>query len=295
MKSKVGIVVVTYNRLTLLKEVIDSLREQEYKDFDIIVVNNGSTDGTSEWLSEQTDLQVINQVNTGGAGGFFAGMKYVAEGGYEYCWIMDDDVVCHADALSELVAAYHRKPNIGFVCSKVVGMDNRPMNIPLVDARSTSKGNVDFVDLIEYQMIRVSMATFVSVFLSTATIKNVGLPYKEYFIWGDDSEYTHRISDVYDCYMACKSVVVHKRAIQSGLSFETETDPNRIKMFFYYLRNNCHNRVLWGESTTFKQYMKLMKMLLRYICKFDITRCSVILKVMRSLVLFHPSIQFPSK
>lgn len=52
----VGIVVVTYNRLLLLKENIESLREQTYTDYKIIVVNNGSTDGTEEWLMYQKDL-----------------------------------------------------------------------------------------------------------------------------------------------------------------------------------------------------------------------------------------------
>ena len=92
--KKVGIVVVTYNRYELLKEVIDALRQQTYQDFQIIVVNNGSTDGTSNWLSLQEDIITITQRNVGGAGGFYTGMKFVAENGYEFCWIMDDDVIC---------------------------------------------------------------------------------------------------------------------------------------------------------------------------------------------------------
>ena len=57
--EKVGIVVVTYNRLALLKEVIASLREQTYNNFQIIIVNNGSNDGTKEWLSLQNHLQQV--------------------------------------------------------------------------------------------------------------------------------------------------------------------------------------------------------------------------------------------
>ena len=223
--KRVGIVVVTYNRLALLKEAIDSLRNQTYLNRDIVVVNNGSTDGTLEWLNSQKDLIVITQQNLGGAGGFFTGMKYVAEHDYDYCWIMDDDVVCHSDALQELVSAYNKKPNIGFVCSKVIGINGCPMNTPTVDDRPTSNGDADFTDLIAESMIKVKTATFVSVLCSVKTIKEVGLPYKEFFIWGDDTEYTNRISLNHECYMACRSVVVHKRAIQGALSFETETDP----------------------------------------------------------------------
>ena len=176
--KRVGIVVVTYNRLALLKEAIDSLRNQTYLNRDIVVVNNGSTDGTLEWLNSQKDLIVITQQNLGGAGGFFTGMKYVAEHDYDYCWIMDDDVVCHSDALQELVSAYNKKPNIGFVCSKVIGINGCPMNTPTVDDRPTSNGDADFTDLIAESMIKVKTATFVSVLCSVKTIKEVGLPYK---------------------------------------------------------------------------------------------------------------------
>ena len=63
---KVGILVVTYNRLELLKEVVSSLRSQTYKERDIIVVNNGSSDGSEEWLLQQSDIHVITQGNVGG-------------------------------------------------------------------------------------------------------------------------------------------------------------------------------------------------------------------------------------
>ena len=77
--KKVGIVVVTYNRLALLKEAIDSLRNQIYTNREIVVVNNGSTDGTQEWLNAQKDIIVNTQQNLGGAGGLFTGVKYVGE------------------------------------------------------------------------------------------------------------------------------------------------------------------------------------------------------------------------
>ena len=47
----VATVVVTYNRLSYLKNLIESLRQQTYTDNHIIVINNSSTDGTAEWLA----------------------------------------------------------------------------------------------------------------------------------------------------------------------------------------------------------------------------------------------------
>jgi rhamnopyranosyl-N-acetylglucosaminyl-diphospho-decaprenol beta-1,3/1,4-galactofuranosyltransferase len=74
-------VVVTYNRLELLKKVLESLRSQTLKPFKIIVVNNGSTDGTLEWLGNQDDLEIITQDNIGSSGGQFTGIKAAFESG----------------------------------------------------------------------------------------------------------------------------------------------------------------------------------------------------------------------
>ena len=53
--DKVCAIVVTFNRLNLLKDVIQSLREQNSKLEEILVVNNNSSDGTKEWLEIQKD------------------------------------------------------------------------------------------------------------------------------------------------------------------------------------------------------------------------------------------------
>ena len=67
------VAVVTYNRLDDLKRCVGSLRNQNDVDFDVLIVNNGSTDGTKDWLDAQEDLLTIHQENVGGAGGFYAG------------------------------------------------------------------------------------------------------------------------------------------------------------------------------------------------------------------------------
>ena len=297
--KKVGIVVVTYNRLALLKEAIDSLRNQIYTNREIVVVNNGSTDGTQEWLNAQKDIIVITQQNLGGAGGFFTGMKYVAEHEYDYCWVMDDDVVCHSDALQELVNAYTKKPNIGFVCSKVIGINGCPMNTPTVDDRPTSNGDADFTDLIAESMIKVKTATFVSVLCSVKTIKEVGLPYKEFFIWGDDTEYTNRISLNHECYMACRSVVVHKRAIQGPLFFETETNPLRQKMYFYMMRNDAfiefkYNKLYLNRRMRFRYYVRQYKYALSLLLHGRRLQAMIVVRSVLAMLSFNPTIQYPS-
>ena len=61
----ISVIIPTFNRVNLLKETVGSVRNQKFNDFEIIVVNDGSTDGTGEWLRKQTDLRVIEQSNLG--------------------------------------------------------------------------------------------------------------------------------------------------------------------------------------------------------------------------------------
>lgn len=290
MKS-VATIVVTFNRLRLLQEEVEALRNQSFGDHQIIVVNNGSTDDTLEWLNEQEDVITITQENLGGAGGFYTGMKYAVEHNYKYCWIMDDDVICSPDALEQLFKSFHAKKNIGFVCSNVFGVDGRPMNVPTVAQKEMDNGYPDFMDMIDKSMIRVSCATFVSVFLPTAVISAVGLPYKEYFIWGDDTEYTERISAEYPCYVSGLSKVVHKRSLQKGLDFLQETNPVRLNFYFYKIRNSGHRLKLKGMSLK-RFYYDNIKLIVNLSFKRKWKHVGIVTKALIAVKGFNPKVIF---
>ena len=100
---KIAAVVVTFNRLELLKKVIAGLRNQTRMPDKIIVVNNSSTDGTAEWLKENADLHVVTQPNWGSSGGQFTGSMEAYKLGYDYIWLMDDDVVARPDCLENML------------------------------------------------------------------------------------------------------------------------------------------------------------------------------------------------
>ena len=96
-------VVVTYNRLELLKRVISALKSQTVPVDKIIVINNGATDGTKEWLDSQESLITIHQENVGGAGGFYRGIKQAMTTETDWIWCMDDDVYPENDCLEKLL------------------------------------------------------------------------------------------------------------------------------------------------------------------------------------------------
>jgi GT2 family glycosyltransferase len=120
---KVNCVIVTYNRIALLKECITAALSQTFSIYKIIIVNNASTDGTADYLKslDKQRFEVITcNKNTGGAGGFNIGIKKSLEIGADWTWVMDDDTIPFQDALELLVLKSGVIKNIGFLCSKVL-------------------------------------------------------------------------------------------------------------------------------------------------------------------------------
>src|SRR3990170_1109632 len=115
---KIAAVIVTYNRIQLLKECINALHIQTRKLEEIIVVNNSSTDGTLEWLNSQKDLTTITQENSGSAGGFHTGIKAAYEKGYDWIWCMDDDAEPELNALEELTK-FFTNDNKALACTVI--------------------------------------------------------------------------------------------------------------------------------------------------------------------------------
>ena len=209
-EKKVIAVVVTYNRKELLKEAIEALLNQEYNNCDVLIVDNASTDGTREYIDELLKDTRVHYENTGanlgGAGGFNYGMKRACQMGCDFVWVMDDDCIVHKDSLTELLNADKQlNGNYGFLSSKVLWKDDSicKMNIP-------KKTFSTWLKEFDKPVQEIAMASFVSLFVKTDIIKEMGLPIKEFFIWTDDWEFTRRISRKYKSYFISNSIVTHK-------------------------------------------------------------------------------------
>ncbi|HFL6009367.1 TPA: glycosyltransferase, partial [Klebsiella pneumoniae] len=93
--------IVTFNRLGKLKKTVEETLKLEFTN--IVIVNNGSTDGTQAWLSSIVDTRVIVLTlteNTGGAGGFKTGSQYICEQlASDWVFFYDDDAYPYPDTL----------------------------------------------------------------------------------------------------------------------------------------------------------------------------------------------------
>ncbi|USS90336.1 glycosyltransferase family 2 protein [Fructilactobacillus carniphilus] len=294
-------VLVTFNRLELLKGSIRSLLEQTVAVKNLFIINNASSDGTKEYLdnlkNEYPQIKIKNlDKNIGGAGGFNEGIKFAAQNGnYDFYWVMDDDTYPKKDALEQLLNAdeklINQKENVGFLSSNVIFTDGNPvkMNIPVV----SPEWNKD----ISENLVGLSSASFVSMLINNDAVEKLGLPISEFFIWGDDVEYSERISSHYSCYFVGHSEVVHKMKANAGVNLLTE-NKNRIGRHFYDTRNRFYMAKQRGLKTTIKYFLNRVFMIFEILFsrssdKFK--KNGVLIHGLWSGIWFSPKIEYLDK
>lgn len=286
-------VVVTYNRKELLYECIEALLEQIYS-CDILIVDNNSTDGTYEYiknliLSNPSIKYIRLEENIGGAGGFNYGIKQAVSFGYEYIWIMDDDCIPKRNALQALLAADSELDhNYGWLASEVLWVDHTlcKMNIPKFDRQLHNR----------YTYPRLKQASFVSILFRRNIVNIVGLPIKEFFIWGDDVEYTRRITQIYKypAYYVSSSQVIHKMKSNNGSNIAID-GIERLPRYELAFRNEMYLYKQEGIKGVIYYHLKIafncMKIL--FLAKSDrLKRLKSLFIGYKNGLCFNPSVEY---
>ena len=248
-KDTICAVVVTYNRKALLLECLEALRKQTRPLDAIYIIDNASTDDTPEVLLKnnyipelppsnlekpwENSFSIANfpikinnsrskinihyvrmNENTGGAGGFYEGVKRGYEKGYDWLWLMDDDAEPKEDALEKLSEYFVEKDNISALASVVKNSKGISYN---------HRGLVDFKKIFPLiqkplktefyeinKIIEIDTASFVGILVNKKAIQKIGYPKKEFFIHHDDIEYCIRLRQAGRILLVTGSIIFHK-------------------------------------------------------------------------------------
>jgi rhamnopyranosyl-N-acetylglucosaminyl-diphospho-decaprenol beta-1,3/1,4-galactofuranosyltransferase len=245
---RIAAVVVTYNRLEMLKALVRALLEVPELD-DVLVVDNASTDGTGDWLASYADSRVLGRTlehNSGGAGGFHDGLAWALERDADLVWLMDDDGLPQPGCLSTLL---ERGAELDFWGPVVVDRDDPerlvfPIRLPggarvvhaMADVRRAATDG----------LIHGIVIPFNGVLVTRALVERIGLPRAEFFIWGDDHEYRlraeragARIATVVDAVVRHPSVGALGTPMAFGRTTYNDT-PSDLK-HYCMARNNLLN------------------------------------------------------
>lgn len=290
-------IIVTYNRKELLSECLDAILKQTYPVDKIIIVDNNSNDGTEELVLKKYNNGRIDYLrlpqNIGGAGGFYEGFKAAMKYEAKWFWIMDDDTIAYNDTLEMFKKDLEniRDKKISFLASSVYGPNNEAMNVPIIDSSKSNSGYPDWYFSLDKGLVKIKEATFVSLLINVEAVKSCGLPLKEYFIWGDDTEYTLRLSNKFGvAFLSGNSRVLHKRKVAKAISIFEEENITRISFFYYMVRNNLVNKKLYfNKPILFKELLyweiTALKVLFKTNIKFRFKKFKVLQKGINDFIL----------
>jgi GT2 family glycosyltransferase len=120
MPKRVAGIVLNYNGRDVTLQALASLRQMTYPAFDLLVVDNGSTDGSTAAIAAAFPdvFQVRTEENLGPAGGCNLGIVWALERGYPYLLLLNNDIEVDPEMLSVLVAAAEADPTLGAVGPK---------------------------------------------------------------------------------------------------------------------------------------------------------------------------------
>lgn len=217
-RPRIAAVVVTYNRREPLKGCLEALLHQDRPLDEILVIDNASTDNTPEMLKEKYDGRITYvrlEENMGGAGGFYEGIRRAYEKGYDWIWVMDDDLEPEPDALSALVASpAFTDSSVGLLGSLILDSKLDPQLWMYCQFNRTfAPCTVVTKDDLQSPLLPIQGGSFLGLMIRREAIASVGLPLKDFFIYWDDTEYTYRISRRFKTFLVPPSKVVHKNVM----------------------------------------------------------------------------------
>lgn len=182
---------VTFNRRDLLRECIKSLQNGTRPPDEIFIINNASSDGTKEMLEKEfPDLPALHLAqNEGASRGYYEGVKYAFDNGFDWVWVVDDEGWAAPDCLEKMLR-HARKDTVVMPLKKDSG--GRIYGI-----HAWNRRNLDVAPEVALLPSPVERPEWLFDFTATLfprkLIAKGGFPDKRFFIWFDDFEYAFRL------------------------------------------------------------------------------------------------------
>ncbi len=229
----IAAVVITFNRITFLQEIINAIRNQSRKPDAIIVVNNSSSDGTLEWLIKQDDLIVITQDNVGSSGGQFTGIKKAYDLGFDWIWTMDDDVVPDPKCLETLCDTNDEliiRTPLRYTPDGIP-FENDALTYNLTNPFRSIWNDILSIESLNESKIQAIGITFEGPLFHRSLVEKIGYPEKKIFIFGDDTEFFIR------AWKAGWKTFIYRDA-RLDRKLYADTDPTNFTWKTYYIIRN---------------------------------------------------------
>lgn len=213
--KKVSVIIVNWNGLHHLKKCLPTLFKIDYPSYEVILVDNASTDGSQDYVRKNfKKVKIVqNRKNLGFAGGNNVALPYATG---RYVLLLNNDTAVEKNFLSELVVSIEKDSEIGVVQSKIISMDD-PTRLDSVGAFYTNTGF-----LFHYGYLQKNKAKYdATKYLYTAKgacmlvkkeiIDVIDLFDNNFFAYFEETDFCNRVWLAgYSVVYAPKSIIYHK-------------------------------------------------------------------------------------
>jgi GT2 family glycosyltransferase len=218
----ISIIIPNWNGKPFLAECMDSLKEQTFRNFETILIDNGSTDGSAEFIEERYGkfIRIIrNKDNLGFTGGNNIGIR-AARG--EYIVLLNNDIWAPPTWLDELVKATYFGPPVGMWASKVYSYYKRNQieavgELIYWDGLSRSRGQYE-IECGQYEEIEeIFFPPGCGGMYRKVVFEEIGIFDEDFFAYGDDAEIGIRARLAgWKCVYVPKAILYHKSSGTGG-------------------------------------------------------------------------------
>ncbi len=254
--STATIVVVTYNRTTLLTRLLESIERMSPAPGHLVIIDNASTDDTTEVVESFRDRLPTELVyrrletNTGGSGGFSEGMRVAYELGSEWIWLMDDDVEVVTDGLDRMG---RWAPKFRSIQGRRYDYDgsefywqyrvaeSMAIPIPFAPAGFDSTG-----------FKPMNSGCFEGMFIHRDVVAKIGLPDPRFFIYWDDQLYGWLASRVTDSVIVNEFVLRRTREIKQWDMGIRHMNASSDAYRYYIMRNRAYLAKYYRELGVYR-------------------------------------------
>ncbi|MFA5175676.1 MAG: glycosyltransferase family 2 protein [Candidatus Nanoarchaeia archaeon] len=232
--TEVSIIIPSWNRKNDLKECLDSIKKQTFKNYEVIVVDNGSTDGTLELLNKKYSFVkvITNKKNVGAAQA--RNQAYQISKG-KYLWFLDSDsIVLSKDCLKTMLKILKENPKIGQLGGEKITLGNET-KIRISNSAINQDGTFLYLDNCKLRETDY-IATSNCIMLKELLYKCRGFDPR--YIYGyEDNDVGYEVSKLgYKNFVDDRCLVLHKRAIAGRVGTFYRWHKNRIR--FLFLKKN---------------------------------------------------------
>jgi glycosyltransferase involved in cell wall biosynthesis len=185
----------TFNEAAVIDQAVAGIERQTRRPDGLIIVDNGSTDGTLDRSFPGWVTILRNPENVGVSGSIRNGVTYAFEHGFDWIWILDADAVADPGALATMLDEYASWPSscqeeTAFIACLPL---DQPDNYPRQGCLFTPYGRVVVTPSLDQRCYECHITIWSGSLYSLSAIKWIGLPNPDYFLDRGELEYMYRV------------------------------------------------------------------------------------------------------